>query len=93
MVAGKTGKTIKLRDKETGQFLDYEARTSFAKSEKIFAEAEINGERARTLREWARYEFRNGDKKQGKVLWKRSRDLYAKLGAQLEVERMSELSV
>ncbi|MDQ3006057.1 MAG: tetratricopeptide repeat protein [Chloroflexota bacterium] len=91
MVAGKTGKTIKLRDKETGQFLDYDARTSFAKSEKIFAEAEINGERARTLREWARYELKNGDKKRGKALWKKSRDLYAKLGAQLEVDRMSEL--
>jgi tetratricopeptide (TPR) repeat protein len=91
MVAGKTGKTIKLKDKETGQFLDYDARTSFAKSEKIFAEAGINGERARTLREWARYEFKNGDKKQGKTLWKKSRDIYVKLGAQLEVDRMSEL--
>ena len=90
MVAGKTGKTIKLRDKETGQLMEYDARTSFAKSEKVFAEAEINGERARTLREWARYEFKNGDKKQGKTLWKKSRDIYVKLGAQLEVERMSE---
>ena len=91
MVAGKTGKMIKLRDKETGQFLDYDARTSFAKSEKIFAEAEINGERARTLREWARYEFKSGVKKQGKALWKKSRDLYVKLGAQLEVDRMDQL--
>ena len=91
MVAGKIGKAIKLRDKETSQFLDYDARASFAKSEKIFAEAEINGERARTLREWARYELKSGDKKQGKTLWKKSRDLYVKLGAQLEVDRMSEL--
>jgi class 3 adenylate cyclase/predicted ATPase len=91
MVAGKTGKTIKLRDKETGQLMDFDARTSFAKSEKVFAEAEINGERARTLREWARYELKNGDKKQGKTLWKKSRDLYVKLGAQLEVDRMNEL--
>jgi class 3 adenylate cyclase/tetratricopeptide (TPR) repeat protein len=91
MVAGKTDKTIKIRDKETGQFLDYDARTSFAKSEKIFAEAEINGERARTMREWARYELKIGDKKQGKALWKKSRDLYAKLGAQLEVDRMNQL--
>jgi len=91
MVAGKTGKTIKLKDKETGQFMDYDARTSFAKSEKVFAEAEINGERARTLREWAKYEFKNGDKKQGKTLWKKSRNLYIKLEAQLEVDRMNEL--
>jgi class 3 adenylate cyclase/tetratricopeptide (TPR) repeat protein len=91
MVSGKTGKTIKLRDKETGQLMEYDARTSFAKSEKVFAEAEINGERARTLREWARYELKNGNKKQGKTLWKKSRDIYVKLGAQLEVERMSQL--
>ena len=91
MVAGNIGKAIKIKDRETGQLTDYDARTSFAKSEEVFAEAEINGEQARTLREWAKYELKNGDKKQGKKLWKKSRDLYVKLGAQMEVERMNDL--
>lgn len=91
LVVRKLGKPIRVKDRETGQSMDYDARTSFAKSEKIFAEAELNGERARTLREWAKYELGNGDKRQGKKLWKKSRDLYIKLGAQMEVERMKEL--
>ena len=91
IVAGKTGKPIKIRDRETGQLIDYDARTSFAKSEKIYADAEIDGERARTLREWARYELKNGDTKQGKNLWKKARDLFDKLGARMEVDRMKEL--
>ncbi|MCI0551421.1 MAG: tetratricopeptide repeat protein [Anaerolineae bacterium] len=91
LVAGKIGKPIKIKDRETKQSVDYDARTSFAKSEEIFAEAELNGERARTLREWAKYELGNRDKKQGKKLWKKSRDIYIKLGAKLEVERMNEL--
>ena len=93
IVAGKIGKTIRIKDKETRQSIDYDARTSFSKSEKIYAEAEIDGERARTLREWARYELKHGDKKQGKKLWKQARDLFDKLGAQMEVERMKELPV
>ena len=91
IVAGKTGKPIRIRDRESGQLIDYDARTSFAKSEKIYADAEIDGERARTLREWARYELKSGDTKQGKNLWKKARDLFDKLGAQMEVDRMKEL--
>ena len=91
IVAAKTGKPIRFRDRETGQLIDHDARTSFAKSEKIYADAQIDGERARTLREWARYELKNGDTKQGKNLWKKARDLFDKLGAQMEVDRMKEL--
>lgn len=93
MVAGKTGKAIRIRDRETRQPIDYDARTSFSKSEKIYADAEIDGERARTLREWARYELKHGDKRQGKKLWNQARDLFDKLGAQLEVARMKELPI
>ena len=91
MVAGKSGTTIKIKDKETDQSIDYDARSSFAKSEKIFAETEINAERARTLCEWARYEFTKGDKKLGKKMWKEARDIFVKLGAHMEVERMGKL--
>jgi class 3 adenylate cyclase/predicted ATPase len=91
LVTAKTGKPIRIKDRDSGQSTDYDARTSFAKSEKIFSEAAINGELARTLREWANYELKCGNKKQGKKLWKQARDIYVKLGAQMEVERMNEL--
>jgi len=51
-------------------------------------EAGLDGERARTLREWARYELQSGDKDKGNTLWAEARDIFEKLGALLEVERM-----
>jgi hypothetical protein len=48
-------------------------------------------ERARTLREWALYKFRYGDKKRGAMLWQEAKDLFSKLGAQMEVDRMAHL--
>ena len=92
LIAGKTGKTIQVKDRETGEAIDYDARASFARSEKIFAESEISGERARTLREWARYEFRMGNRDQAVSMWEEARQIFVKLGADLEVKRMSDLS-
>lgn len=91
LVAGKTGKTIRIKDKETGESVDYDARACFAKSEKIFAESEINGERARTLREWARYEFSMNNRDQATKMWQEACDIFANLGADMEVQRMSDL--
>ena len=89
LVAGKTGKTIRIRDRETKQLVDYDARACFALSEKIFTEAEIHGERARTLREWARYELQHGDRNQAMEMWQRAREIFSRLGADLEVKRMA----
>jgi tetratricopeptide (TPR) repeat protein len=91
LVAGKIGKAIRIKDKETGESVDYDARACFAKSEKIFAESEINGERARTLREWARHEARTNNRDQAIKMWNDARDIFAKLGADLEVQRMTNL--
>ena len=52
--------------RKTWQAIEYDARACFSKSGGIFAEAEIEVERARTLREWARHEFKTGNKEQGK---------------------------
>jgi tetratricopeptide (TPR) repeat protein len=89
LVTGKIGKAIKIKDRETGEAMDYDARSSFAKSEKIFADAEINGERARTLREWAKYEFKTGNKELAIKMWQEAKDIFATLGAEMEVQRMN----
>ena len=91
MVAAKTGKAIRVEDKEAAQAAVYDARAFFAKSEKTFADAEINGERARTLREWARYEIKSGERDLGGKMWQEAREIFAKLGAQREVARMNEM--
>jgi hypothetical protein len=63
----------------------------FEKSEKIFAQAEIEVERARTLREWAKHAIRKGNSEQATKMWQEAREIFAKLGADLEVERMNRL--
>ena len=89
MVSDKLGKPIRLRDPETHRFRNYDAGACFAKSESIFAEAEIDMERARTLREWAKAAYRNGDQEQAEKLWQDSRAIFTRLGADMEVERMA----
>jgi predicted ATPase/class 3 adenylate cyclase len=88
LVAGAADINIRIKDRNTGEVIDYDAQACFAKSEKIFSELEINGERARTLREWAKYEFERGNQEAANKMWQESRDIFAKLGADLEVQRM-----
>jgi tetratricopeptide (TPR) repeat protein len=90
MASERLGKPVSLRERQTRQVTDYDARACFRESERIFAEAEIESERARTLREWARYEFRKGDKTEAEKMWQRARQIFGDLGAETEVERMAD---
>lgn len=91
LVAGTAGIPIRIKDRKTGEVIEYDSQSCFAKSEKMFAELEIDGERARTLREWARYEFKRGNQEAATKMWQEAREIFAKLGADLEVERMNRL--
>jgi class 3 adenylate cyclase/predicted ATPase len=88
MVSEKLRKPVSLRDRETRQLINYDTDACFRKSERIFAEAEIEMERARTLREWAKSIFRIGDQEQAENMWREARAIFAKLGADMEVQRM-----
>lgn len=88
LVAEKLGKPISLRDRQTREMIDYDIEACFGRSTKIFADAEIEMEKARTLREWAKTSFRAGNLEQGERLWHESRQIFARLGADLEVQRM-----
>jgi len=90
MTCEKLDKPLSLRDRETRQMINYDARTCFNKSERIFAEAEIESERARTLREWAKYEFKIGNQEQSTRMWQEARAIFTKLGAEMEVQRMRD---
>jgi predicted ATPase/class 3 adenylate cyclase len=89
MVSEKLRKPISLRDRETWQIISYDTDTCFSKSERIFVETEIEIERARTLREWAKSAFRRGAPERAEKMWQESREIFRKLGADLEVERMA----
>lgn len=66
----------------------YTAADCFAESLHIFTARGAAGERARTLREWARLELAEGDATKGAAMWDEARDLFVRLGMELEVQRM-----
>ena len=91
MISARTGKPVSLRKSGLSNPDDYDAEACFSKSAQILAEADIQGERARTLREWARYEMTRDNQKWALELWEEARLIFEGLGANFEVERMTEL--
>jgi tetratricopeptide (TPR) repeat protein len=67
------------------------AEECFAESERIYKEIQREDERARTLREWAKYHFVQGNPQTGVRMWKEARAIFTQLGAYMEVDRMEEI--
>lgn len=63
----------------------------FEQSLRVLDQESMERERARTLREWARYELKDGHTERGAKMWKQARDIFDQLGAEMEVERMADL--
>ncbi len=82
LVARARGGTLLLDERP------YTAADCFAESLRIFAARGAAGERARTLREWARLELAEGDPQRGAAMWDEARDLFGQLGMEPEVQRM-----
>jgi tetratricopeptide (TPR) repeat protein len=89
MVAMKTGTPISFRERGSDHSEQYDPKACFLRSDKIFSDTQMDGERARTLREWARYEFQCGNREDGLKKWQEARDVFLKLGADKEAERMA----
>ena len=79
MVLGNTGGRMDGRD----------AAACFAQSLQIFTGMSAEGERARTLRAWARHELGRGDREKGAAIWGQAREIFERLGMEKEVARMS----
>jgi class 3 adenylate cyclase/tetratricopeptide (TPR) repeat protein len=56
------------------------AVTCFANSLRIFEQTGMQGERARTLREWGEYEILQGDRQKGQAFWQEARQIFVDLG-------------
>jgi class 3 adenylate cyclase/predicted ATPase len=91
MICGRTNDVVRFSDWETHQESNHDAETCFSKSIQILTEADIDSERARTLREWARYELTRGNREKGQRIWQEAREIFTRLGAQKEADRMNEL--
>jgi len=84
IVAARTGKSIAIGNQA------HDAPACFTESIRVFTEIGAEGERARTLRAWARYEIDRGDPARGETMRREAQELFAQLGMELEVERMKE---
>jgi class 3 adenylate cyclase/tetratricopeptide (TPR) repeat protein len=90
-VAAKLREPIQVEAGRLGKARTAGAEACFAESERIFREIEREEERARTLREWARFKMEQGDLQRGRRMWEEAREIFAQLGAQPEVERMENM--
>ncbi len=88
MIAEKSGKPASIWERGQAAPIDHDPQDCYATSAAIFAEAEIEVERARTLREWAKYEFSRENKERGIELWEEALAIFIRLGATKEVEWM-----
>ena len=59
----------------------------FSQSLSIFSRIQMEAERARTLRDWARHELAQGDPERGRQLLAEARDSFQRLHMELELER------
>jgi class 3 adenylate cyclase/tetratricopeptide (TPR) repeat protein len=89
-VAAAQGESIPVEVEKGGVHGEMAAGECFRESERIFIEIEREDERARTLREWARYEMSAGDQVFGRRMWEQALKIFSQLGAHREVERMEE---
>jgi tetratricopeptide (TPR) repeat protein len=91
MVATRLPESIAVGDQRGDPRQRYDAAACFAESLRISSAAGMEGERAQTLRAWARYELERGDQRRGAAMWYEARAIFTRLGVHLEVERMEDL--
>jgi tetratricopeptide (TPR) repeat protein len=83
VVASHKGSAVEVGEEAFG------AADCFDESLDIFTRIQMEAERARTLRDWARHELTRGDRERGEELWREALEAFQHLGMELEVERMS----
>lgn len=80
--------TVSLSDDEEKEV---DASYCYAESARIFRDMDMEAELAHTLREWARYALKTGDREKGESMWKEARDIFTRIGVTIEAERMATL--
>jgi serine/threonine protein kinase/tetratricopeptide (TPR) repeat protein len=83
LVASRASKSVEYDGREL------DATDCFTESLTIFTSIQMEAERARTLRDWARHELQRGDRDRGQKLWREALEAFRRLSMTLELERMS----
>jgi tetratricopeptide (TPR) repeat protein len=91
MVAKELGTPVAAQDGDGANADPCSGEDYFEQSLRVLEPESNARERARTLREWARYELRDGHTEQGSRMWKQAREIFNQLGAEMEVERMAQM--
>jgi len=91
MVSKELGQPLAVAVGADAQPDAWQADALFAESLRVLEEGNIEGEQARTLREWARYDLRDGSRERGQSMWEQARVIFGRLGAHMEFERMAQL--
>lgn len=84
MILARAARSITIGGREL------DAAACFGESVRSFADMGAEGERARTLQAWARYEMERGDSARGEEMWREARNIFVRLGMELEVGRMDD---
>jgi tetratricopeptide (TPR) repeat protein len=69
---------------------NFDATACFDESLRLFTESGMEAERARTLRDWARYEQEQGRDERAHAMMEQAREIFTRLGMDRELERMNE---
>lgn len=89
--ASRLSAPVSIETKASGETRPYSAADCFAESLHLCTDTGMEGERARTLREWAKFELASGHRDHGLARWNEARELFAQLGVESEVKRMETL--
>lgn len=92
-VAASMQRAIAIEDRQAGQPQMYDAPACFTESLHICSDMGMEGERARTLRAWASYELDRGDLRRGAAMWQEAREIFVRIGADLEAQQMADAPV
>lgn len=84
LVAAQLGASVRVNE-ET-----HTASECFAESLRVYTEMGAEAERARTLRDWARYERGRGNDERGAAMWQESRAIFSRLAMRRELDGMSQ---
>jgi hypothetical protein len=90
MVSKKLGRAVAVAIGQEEQPGPCHGDELFSESIRVLKEGDMEGEQARTLREWARWELLGGNREHGEALWAEAREIFGKLGATVEYDRMAQ---
>ncbi len=65
----------------------------FEESLKIFNQTGMEAEQSRTLRDWAQYEIKSGSPEKAARLIQEAREIFTRLGMDLEIQRLDQIRV